>query len=42
LVLCLAFFAKNSSSRLITCNSWRTCTLSSRLVGPAGPPEINC
>ena len=26
LVLCLAFFAKNSSSRLITCNSWRTCT----------------
>jgi leucine dehydrogenase len=41
LILCLAFFAKNSSSR-ITCNSWRTCTLSSRLVGPAGPPEINC
>lgn len=25
LVLCLAF-AKNSSSKLITCNSWRTCT----------------
>ena len=38
LILCLAFFAKNSSSR-ITCNSWRTCTLSSRLVGPPARPR---
>ena len=37
LVLCLAFFAKNSSSRLITCNSWRTCTPRQPARGPRRP-----
>ena len=37
LVLCLAFFAKNSSSRLITCNSWRTCTPEQPAHGPRRP-----
>jgi hypothetical protein len=41
LVLSLTFFAKNSSSRLITRNGWRTWITEQPVVGLAGPPETN-